>query len=86
MLSLIVREAVTNIVRHANARECRLLIENQDGHALLIVADDGRGGVRQEGNGLRGMRERAEARGGKFTLNSENGTQLRILLPLEQRS
>ncbi len=32
------------------------------------------------------MRERAEARGGKFTLNSENGTQLRILLPLEQRS
>ncbi len=86
VLSLIVREAVTNIVRHANARECRLLIENQDGHALLIVADDGRGGVRQEGNGLRGMRERVEARGGKFTLNSENGTQLRILLPLEQRS
>ncbi len=43
VLSLIVREAVTNIVRHANARECRLLIENQDGHALLIVADDGRG-------------------------------------------
>ena len=86
VLSLIVREAVTNIVRHANARECRLSVENQGGNALLIVADDGRGGVRQEGNGLRGMRERVEARGGKFTLNSENGTQLRILLPLEQSS
>ncbi|HEY4048696.1 MAG TPA: sensor histidine kinase [Acidobacteriaceae bacterium] len=86
VLSLIVREAVTNIVRHANARECRLSIENQGDHALLVISDDGRGGVRQEGNGLRGMRERVEARGGKFMLSSENGTQLKILLPLEQPS
>jgi two-component system sensor histidine kinase DesK len=53
---------------------------------MLIVADDGRGGVGQEGNGLRGMRERVEARGGKFTLCSDKGTELRILLPLEQPS
>jgi two-component system sensor histidine kinase DesK len=86
VLSLIVREAVTNIVRHANARECRLSIENQGNQALLVVSDDGCGGVRQEGNGLRGMRERVEARGGKFMLNSENGTELKILLPLEQPS
>jgi two-component system sensor histidine kinase DesK len=86
VLSLIVREAVTNIVRHSHASACRISIEEQDGQAMLIVADDGRGGVRQEGNGLRGMRERVDARGGTFTLHSDRGTELRILLPLEQPS
>jgi two-component system sensor histidine kinase DesK len=81
VLSLIVREAVTNIVRHAQASHCRLeFAANGDGTAL-VVEDDGRGGIRQEGNGLRGMRERVESIGGRFQIDSAQGTRLVIEIP-----
>ena len=81
VLSLIVREAVTNIVRHAQASHCRLAIEANGTGTALVVEDDGRGGIRQEGNGLRGMRERVEALGGSFHIESSAGTRLVIELP-----
>ena len=63
VLALIVREAVTNIVRHAHATECEMRFRTtDDGHALLEVADNGRGAIEREGNGLRGdARARAGA-------------------------
>jgi two-component system, NarL family, sensor histidine kinase DesK len=82
VLSLILREAVTNIVRHAGASTCLLHFETEQNYHLLTVADDGRGGVIREGNGLRGMRERVEAMGGKFLVVSENGTRLTVGLPV----
>ncbi|HEX4005680.1 MAG TPA: sensor histidine kinase [Acidobacteriaceae bacterium] len=81
VLSLIVREAVTNIVRHAQASHCRLEIEASGEGTALVVEDDGRGGIRQEGNGLRGMRERVEALGGRFRIESSQGTRLVIQIP-----
>jgi two-component system sensor histidine kinase DesK len=81
VLSLIVREAVTNIVRHAHASHCRMeFIANGSGNSL-ILEDDGRGGIRQEGSGLRGMRERVESVGGKFSIESSHGTRLIVELP-----
>jgi two-component system sensor histidine kinase DesK len=56
-------------------------ISAQNGHTLLVVEDDGRGGIRAEGNGLRGMRERVEALGGHFAVDSSKGTRLTIQLP-----
>jgi two-component system sensor histidine kinase DesK len=47
----------------------------------VIVEDDGRGGIRQEGNGLRGMRERVDALGGHLSIESEKGTRLLIEVP-----
>jgi len=81
VLSLIVREAVTNIVRHAQASRCVLEIQSGDEGTALVVQDDGRGGVRQEGNGLRGMRERAVSIGGTFQIDSAQGTRLVIRIP-----
>jgi two-component system sensor histidine kinase DesK len=81
VLSLIVREAVTNIVRHAQASRCRLAIEASGAGTELVVEDDGRGGIRQEGNGLRGMRERVESLGGHFRIESGTGTRLVIEIP-----
>lgn len=81
VLSLILREAVTNIVRHANASQCRLDIHANGGGTALVVEDDGRGGIRQEGNGLRGMRERVESLGGQFRIESARGTRLVIEIP-----
>lgn len=81
VLSLIVREAVTNIVRHAQASSCRMQFEQNGAITSLVVEDDGRGGVRQEGNGLRGMRERVESLGGKLQVISEQGTRLVVEIP-----
>jgi two-component system sensor histidine kinase DesK len=81
VLSLIVREAVTNIVRHAQASHCRLEFAANGFGTALTVEDDGRGGIREEGNGLRGMRERVESIGGKLQIDSEQGTRLRIEIP-----
>jgi two-component system, NarL family, sensor histidine kinase DesK len=73
---------VTNVVRHAHARTCRLRLEQQNGSFRLEIHDDGRGGFTGEGNGLRGMRERVEMLGGTLQRSTEAGTTLTIILPL----
>ncbi|MBZ5685662.1 MAG: sensor histidine kinase [Acidobacteriia bacterium] len=84
VLSLAVREGVTNVVRHANARTCRLRIEQQNDMCRLEIADDGQGFVSMEGNGLRGMRERVEMLGGTLDRRNKSGTTLTITLPLKE--
>ncbi|HEY4010896.1 MAG TPA: sensor histidine kinase, partial [Acidobacteriaceae bacterium] len=81
VLALSVREAVTNVVRHAQARTCRLRFTEQNGHHLLLIEDDGTHTVAREGNGLRGMRERVESLGGTLQLDRQQGTRLVIELP-----
>jgi two-component system sensor histidine kinase DesK len=85
-LALVLREAVTNIVRHARATTCRLRFVNEAGHRRLVVEDDGQHAVAREGNGLRGMRERVESLGGHFWLErgiaQDRGTRLIVELPL----
>jgi two-component system, NarL family, sensor histidine kinase DesK len=80
-LSLVLREAVTNIVRHAGASECSIEFSTAEDRTQLVIADDGRGDIRQEGNGLRGMRERVQELGGSLSLDSNRGTRLQIELP-----
>jgi two-component system sensor histidine kinase DesK len=80
-LSLVLREAITNIVRHADASECSIEVSTGQDHTRLVIADDGRGDIRQEGNGLRGMRERVQELGGSLSLESTRGTRLHIELP-----
>lgn len=82
VLALAVREAVTNVVRHAHAERCLVRLEPIDGNCLLEIQDDGRGGSQTEGNGVRGMRERVEALGGSLRRETTAGTRLTILLPL----
>jgi two-component system sensor histidine kinase DesK len=84
VLSLAVREAVTNVVRHAQASSCSLRLEQQNGSFRLEIQDDGRGGADLEGNGLRGMRERVEMLGGTLNRNTDAGTRLTITLPLKE--
>jgi two-component system sensor histidine kinase DesK len=83
VLSMAVREAVTNVVRHAHAHTCRLRLEQRNGSCHLEIEDDGRGGFESEGNGLRGMRERVEMLGGTLTRDSQAGTRLTITVPLK---
>jgi two-component system sensor histidine kinase DesK len=84
VLSLAVREAVTNVVRHAQARTCSLRLEQQNGSCRLEIHDDGCGTFNGEGNGLRGMRERVEMLGGTLNRRTDAGTKLTITLPLRE--
>jgi two-component system sensor histidine kinase DesK len=81
VLSLVVREAVTNIVRHAHASHCRIFLEQDAARTMLLVEDDGLGGIRDEGSGLRGMRERVASLDGSLQILSDKGTRLVIEVP-----
>lgn len=81
-LAMLVREGVTNVVRHARARACRIRIVREGDAALLVITDDGRGGIAREGNGLRGMRARVAALGGELDIASDGGTRIAARLPL----
>jgi two-component system, NarL family, sensor histidine kinase DesK len=81
-LSLALREAATNVIRHAGATRCHIRFYAQDGSVLMEVADNGRGGNAPFGHGLTGMRERIQALGGVLQRDSDHGTRLQIRLPL----
>jgi two-component system, NarL family, sensor histidine kinase DesK len=81
VVALVLREAVTNVVLHAQAGNCCLRLVPVEGTCLLEVQDDGIGG-QAEGNGLRGMRERIEALGGVLERETATGTSLRIRFPV----
>lgn len=81
VLALVLREAVTNVIRHAHAQRCRMSLRRSNGACRLEVRDDGRGGIHSEGMGMRGIRERIAALGGEVSW-SEPGTTMIVTLPL----
>ena len=83
-LALVLREAVTNIHRHAHASSAEARLDVTAGQLTLCIADNGSGGVGSEGNGICGMRERVRALGGTLAFESERGkgTRVRIVVPL----
>lgn len=78
-LALVVREAITNIHRHAQARQVEISLRGEDRCAVLTVIDDGRGGVGEQGNGLHGMTERIQALGGTLAIHSPPGQGTRVV-------
>ena len=87
-LAMGLREAITNVLRHAKASSVRVEISRQGRAVQLEVQDDGGGCAAAPGNGLSGMRERVESLGGKLTVDGAAGagTRLRLLLPLDGAS
>jgi two-component system sensor histidine kinase DesK len=74
----VVREGITNVVRHSRAARCSVTL----GPRWVEIVDDGRGGLGGSGNGLAGLRERVEAAGGALTVTgSLRGWRLRAELP-----
>ena len=80
---LVLREAVTNILRHAKAQAVEIQLRQAE-QIVLIVRDDGRGASLIPGNGISGMRERLRALGGDLRIDSNDvsvGTALFAYLP-----
>jgi two-component system sensor histidine kinase DesK len=85
VVALALREAVTNVVRHAGATRCTLGLALEEGSAVLRVADDG-ASLRtssevRAGNGLSGMRERVTAAGGRLSISVDGGLRLELRIP-----
>ena len=82
-LAMTVREAATNIQRHARASRAEASFGRERGQAVLRIVDDGRGGRIVPGNGLSGMRERIEALRGSLRVDGDGGgTRVEVRLPL----
>ena len=83
-LAMTVREAVTNIQRHARATRASVTLRTEGGRLVLAIGDNGRGGAMVPGNGLTGMRERLATIGAELRVSSERGkgTTLTAGLPL----
>lgn len=81
------QEALTNVGKHAAARQVWIVLSASEAEVALLVADDGRG-ITHDGNpagfGLRGLRERAGQLGGELCLEPRplGGSQLSLRLPL----
>lgn len=83
----IAQEALTNILRHAQARHVQLHLDGRGEALHLRVDDDGIGidPARPPGLGLLTMRERAQLAGGSLRIDSDpRGTRLHACLPLQQ--
>jgi two-component system sensor histidine kinase DesK len=74
----VLREGLTNVVRHSHAEQCRVTL----GPRWIEISDTGRGGVPGAGNGLVGLRERVSTLGGTVTTTSGfTGFTLRAEVP-----
>ncbi|MFI2859052.1 histidine kinase [Paenibacillus sp. JSM ZJ436] len=89
ILSLCLREAITNIVKHSQASHCRLCFQQTDRDWKMTVQDDGIGISREaasfnvrEKNGLKGMAERLALVNGKMELLNAKGTLLQLSVPI----
>lgn len=84
----IVQECLTNITRHADAKQVLISLKCQDGSLLLLVSDDGQGisatsDNKRDSYGVIGMRERAHGLGGTLSLSSipGEGTTVEVVIP-----
>ncbi|THF75702.1 sensor histidine kinase [Cohnella fermenti] len=86
VLSMCLKEAVTNVVKHSGAERCEVLIERNSSGLTVTVRDDGVGlrGVSEplaRGNGIRGIKERLEFVNGSLQLRSERGLTIVMHVP-----
>lgn len=87
-LAMALREAVTNVVRHADARRAIISITTIGDDVRLEVSDDGRGSAGLAGSGITGMRERITALGGQVAVgdpkgrDDRHGTVVEVTVPL----
>lgn len=86
----VAQEALTNIVKHANARNVKLRIARDEAGVMLSISDDGggmpsRASPTRLSHGMAGMRQRVRAFDGRFTIRSRvgSGTTIETFIPLE---
>jgi signal transduction histidine kinase len=76
-------EALSNVVKHAQAETASIAAQHTDGWLVIEIGDDGAGGARAgRGSGLQGIADRVEALGGRLQVDSDSsGTRIRAEIP-----
>ena len=86
ILSMCLKEAVTNIVKHSGGSSCHITFEQSSDAFTITVKDNGKGILENEkdlcGSGIAGMRERLEFVNGYVTYSTNQGTTLTITVPV----
>lgn len=86
VLSMCLKEAITNVVKHSQATKCEIVIEQLKGEVKIKVKDNGIGiqknWKQSDGNGIKGMKERLEFVNGQLDIESNPGTTLQFQVPL----
>lgn len=89
VVAMCLKEAVTNVVRHSGATECRIGLASSPAELVVSIRDNGVGmeeaAGRFRGNGLKGMRERLEFVNGSLEVISQDGTTLVIRVPKDAK-
>ncbi|MEH7386201.1 sensor histidine kinase [Bacillus sp. JJ1521] len=84
ILSLCLKEGITNVVKHSEAKNCAVRLLNSPGEIELSIYDNGKGLDEKDGdgNGLKGISERLRLIDGFVKVISQNGTTLIITIPI----
>jgi len=87
MISMCLKEAATNVVKHSQARNCFITITLTLENIKIMIKDDGIGLANRYtgGNGIKGMEERLALIDGTITLTNVNGAVLEMVVPLVQK-
>jgi two-component system, NarL family, sensor histidine kinase DesK len=88
LLSMCLREATTNVVKHSHANTCLISINRTADNLQLLVKDDGLGlsAGQKDGNGLNGIRERLSLVDGTLLLSNHHGTVIELVIPIKQKA
>ncbi|GGE82225.1 sensor histidine kinase [Priestia taiwanensis] len=87
VISMCVKEAVTNVIKHSGATKCSIILEQITGQLAIHIQDNGRGvgETYQKGNGLHGMEERLSIIDGFVNISSIQGTLVTITVPIIEK-
>ncbi|MEV4167520.1 sensor histidine kinase [Nonomuraea dietziae] len=77
-LYFVAREAITNAVKHAGARDILVVLTEDERTVSVAISDDGAGGADPSGGGLSGLARRVLALDGEFTVDSAEGGPTKI--------
>ncbi len=85
ILSMCLKEAVTNVVKHSGAKKCKVSITQDPYEIEMIIHDDGKFTEKEScflrGHGLIGMKERLEFVNGSLSIDTTDGTAIRVKVP-----
>src|SRR5690625_7940349 len=85
VLTMCLKEAVTNVVKHNQATSCHITIKQLSKEWLLKIKDNriglGKSSNKLKGNGIKGMKERLEYVNGNLDIQASQGLQVTIRIP-----
>ena len=85
-LALIIREAITNVIRHAETEKVWIALKQVATHLTLTISDQGQITTKKEQSGMQNMRTRINQMGGEMNVVNAPNTQLKFTLPMPEKT